>query len=233
VTISQTIPAYVGVMPKRDGSQTPEQYSAAMDTWIAYLAPLNTPYNTFATQANALAVTVNGYRLEAESSKDAAADSATAAAQSVQELQQYANTALNFKGEWSSLTGALAVPASVFHNGFFWQLLNNLANVAASEPGVSADWALTTTSAGRVVVLPPVNISTAGRYFIAGAGDVTLPNPASLPDGQSFDFAVAVGFEPQLVTVTDGIKTKLGLTDTLVMDLSGAELVTNNGKYEV
>jgi hypothetical protein len=31
----------------------------------------------------------------------------------------------------------------------------------------------------------------------------------------------------------DGIKTKIGLTDTLIMDRSGAELVTNNGKYEV
>jgi hypothetical protein len=85
----------------------------------------------------------------------------------------------------------------------------------------------------RTLLVPPTTVTEQGRYFIVGNGDVTLPNPTSLPDGQSFDFAVAVGFEPQLVTVTDGIKTKIGLTDTLIMDLSGAELVTNNGKYEV
>jgi hypothetical protein len=85
----------------------------------------------------------------------------------------------------------------------------------------------------RVLLTPPITVTEKGRYLIAGNGNVTLPNPTSLPEGQSFDFTVAVGFEPQLVTVTGGIKTKIGLTDVLIMDLSGAELVTNNGKYEV
>ena len=41
---------------------------------------------------------------------------------------------------WASLTGALAKPASVSHNGLLWGLLNNLADVTTSEPGVTADW---------------------------------------------------------------------------------------------
>lgn len=48
----------------------------------------------------------------------------------------------NFKGAWSSLSGALNKPATVSHAGSRWSLLNNLANVAASTPGVSADWEL-------------------------------------------------------------------------------------------
>lgn len=46
----------------------------------------------------------------------------------------------NFKGAWSGLTGALNKPATVSHSGSRWNLLNNLADVTASTPGVSADW---------------------------------------------------------------------------------------------
>lgn len=48
--------------------------------------------------------------------------------------------AANFKGNWSALTGALAVPSAVYHSSKFWLLLSNLADVTASEPGVDADW---------------------------------------------------------------------------------------------
>ena len=63
---------------------------------------------------------------------------ATAAALSADAAANLAD----FKGTWSSLTGALNKPATVLHNGSYWALLNNLANVALSEPGVSnTDWA--------------------------------------------------------------------------------------------
>lgn len=48
----------------------------------------------------------------------------------------------NYKGAWSSLTGALNVPALVSHSGQRWNLLSNLANVTTSEPGVGAAWEL-------------------------------------------------------------------------------------------
>ncbi len=72
--------------------------------------------------------------------------------------------AANFKGTWSSLTGALNKPASVYHSGTVWALLNNLANVALSQPGVSADWA---------------NIGGVKR-----SGD-TMTGPLSVPAGAS------------------------------------------------
>lgn len=53
----------------------------------------------------------------------------------------------NFKGLWSALSGALSCPASVYHVGGYWMLASNLANVAAKEPAVDAEWiALTITS---------------------------------------------------------------------------------------
>lgn len=48
--------------------------------------------------------------------------------------------AANFKGNWSALTGALAVPASVYHSSKFWLLLSSLADVTAATPGVSGSW---------------------------------------------------------------------------------------------
>ena len=54
-----------------------------------------------------------------------------------------ADTALaaaNFKGAWSGLTGALNVPASVSHDGRFWMLTEDVADITTVEPGVSAVW---------------------------------------------------------------------------------------------
>ena len=55
---------------------------------------------------------------------------------------QAANAAssANYKGLWSALTGALNMPASVFHAGSYWALNGNLANVTTATPGVSASW---------------------------------------------------------------------------------------------
>lgn len=49
--------------------------------------------------------------------------------------------AANFAGNWVDLTGALSIPASVYHAGKVWLLLDNLADVTASEPdGSNNDW---------------------------------------------------------------------------------------------
>lgn len=79
-------------------------------------------------------------------------NNATSAAESASVAQAGAESASNaaavamagnhFKGAWSSLAGALNRPASVIHNGQYWMLLNDLLDVAASEPGVdTANWA--------------------------------------------------------------------------------------------
>jgi hypothetical protein len=69
---------------------------------------------------------------------DAAADASAAAV-----------AAANFKGEWSTLTGALAIPASVSHNGSVWVLTQSLADVTSNEPGVDSPnyWILVTLPA--------------------------------------------------------------------------------------
>ena len=61
--------------------------------------------------------------------------------------------AANFKGEWSTLAGALNKPACVKHGFRFWLLLNNLVNVAASVPSDgNPDWTTTDKVAGTALV---------------------------------------------------------------------------------
>jgi hypothetical protein len=63
----------------------------------------------------------------------------------------------NFKGSWSSLTGALNIPASVYHSSRFWILLSNLADVTTDVPGVSGLWVDVTN------ILQGVNTASGAR----------------------------------------------------------------------
>lgn len=94
----------------------------------------------FVTETNDIAVQVSTDAGTASVSATAAADSAFTAAASA-----------NYKGEWSTLSGALNIPASVSNNGQLYILKNNIANVAASQPGVSSDWLL--LGGSRLVML--------------------------------------------------------------------------------
>jgi hypothetical protein len=73
---------------------------------------------------------------------EAAALAAQASALTAASSATVAANAANFKGNWSALTGALSVPSSVYHNGFYYNLITNTASVQTNEPGVSAIWVL-------------------------------------------------------------------------------------------
>jgi hypothetical protein len=114
----------------------PTVFSAEMDTFLGKLP-------AWTTEANALAVDANANAVAAASSASDSANSAIASANSAASSGIYATQAAsyaNFKGLWSSLTGALAVPASVYHVNKYWMLLSNIADVTAKTPGVATEW---------------------------------------------------------------------------------------------
>ena len=126
--------------------------------------------------------------LSASESADAAQSAAVGAAAS----QEIALAATAFKGLWASLAGPLARPASVKHNGRFWLLLNDLANVAASQPGVSADW----TSMDTGTVAQDVNTNTTmlpGVVYAVKTLGITLSLPDTLAPGDKFAAVDASG----------------------------------------
>lgn len=128
---------------------------------------------------------INDLAENAHTNALSANESATAAQQSALDASNAAAPALaaaNFKGLWGDLTGPLSKPACVKHNGRFWMLLNNLADVTASEPGVTADW--TGLDAGDVVseVITSTSMLVGVRYVVK-TGGITLTAPGSLQVG--------------------------------------------------
>lgn len=127
-----TVPIYAGVVPNRK-TQGALDFTNAAVTWTDYQASQLVPgINMTLAGINDNVAVINGYSQNAADSAEEASDYAVAAASSA-----------NFKGLWSSLSGSINVPATVFHKGAFWQLLYNLSNVAASEPSASSNWAFT------------------------------------------------------------------------------------------
>lgn len=125
--------------------------------------------------------------LNAISSMEFAADSqgfAQAAADRLGDVQTAANgafAAANYKGEWSTLSGALNVPATVTHLGRLWYLKLNLANVTSQAPALgSTYWGEVSRNDFTVLACPAgsTNAADRGMYRMTAATSV-LVLPAS------------------------------------------------------
>lgn len=105
------------------------------------------------------------------------AESATAAASaaaSAAGVQAVVLGAANFKGLWSGLTGALPKPATVKDGGRFWLLLDDLADVTAAVPGVSASWTALDTGVAPTQYITSNTTVVPGVRYIIGAPGITL-----------------------------------------------------------
>jgi hypothetical protein len=114
-----TIPAMTEPVPTRADRAS---FAARADVTLSELPPTVTAINAAIAAMNITAAAVDA---------DAAAADLSALA---------ALAAANYKGEWSALSGALAIPAAVSHNSVVYILLSNTANVALITPGVSGQW---------------------------------------------------------------------------------------------
>lgn len=134
-----TVPSirlYSGIVPNPN-TQPAEEFSNNAIDWTSYQADeLAADINDSVEQFNIDFITVNSNTIAAADSAISAAESELASSESA--LTSEANA--NFKGLWADLTGSLNIPATVSHNGKSWQLLNDLADVTASEPSVTSDW---------------------------------------------------------------------------------------------
>ena len=206
-------------------TDTPEVFDPKAVTFNLFLA------NTFVGEANALATEAETNALSAEEDALTASD----AAASAQEVQSVVVASANFAGEWSSLTGPISVPSSVYHNGQYWQLLNNLADVTLSEPGVSADWASITSS----TIWTPISTSQtldANTYYAVDftGGPLTLTLPAT-PDANDFiQFYTSAGDATDSVIARNG-STIMGLAEDLTInyDAKALHLVFNGTTWRV
>lgn len=131
--------------------------------------------NNLVPQVNLVAGEVNSAAAAAAASASSASISQGIAAAAAAAAVLSAGS--SFKGAWSSLSGALAVPATVAHNGLTWVLLSDLANVATATPGVSASWQCLQKGVLQVVAASTNTpfTTTSSSYVDAGLSAVITP----------------------------------------------------------
>lgn len=163
----------LGTVPQR--TMSGEVYEPAADAFMGKLPG-------FGSGANALASWMESIGAAVETN---ATNAAAAAASAL--------AAANFKGDWSGLTGALAVPAAVSHAGAAWLLLSDVADVTAHTPGVSGVW-LRMFSMGiarfAVVEVADDYVGAARQWVEQAANNKTVWMPPDPPPGTEFGFGI-------------------------------------------
>jgi hypothetical protein len=199
----------ISALPTAPSRADPSTFASRADAWVAALP-------TFASETNAVAGEVNSNASAASASASAASTSAGTASSA----SATAAAAANFKGEWSALTGALAVPASVAHSGRLWVLLSNIADVTAKTPGVASEWQNLTSLS--VDIKAPVQAVAAlavdcslSTYFtktIAGNSTFTFSNA---PSDRAFGFTLELTHTSGTVTWPSSVKWPQDTAPTL------------------
>ncbi len=119
---------------------------------------------------------------------------AASAASSAADVQAVVLGAANFKGLWSGLTGALPKPATVKDGGRFWLLLDDLADVTAAVPGVSASWTALDTGVAPTQYITSNTPVVPGVRYIIGAASLTLDmTGVAWAKGDYFGIREAIG----------------------------------------
>ena len=120
-----------------DANDGPETFTDDVDQFLGALPSWTDSINAAGDYIDGVGAQVDADKIASGASATAAANSATAASTS----QNLAAASADYKGLWSAQTGAANKPYSVFHNGSFWALNVNLANVTTQEPSLTnANW---------------------------------------------------------------------------------------------
>ena len=159
---------------------------------------------------------------DAQASATAALASKNAAALS----EANAAASANFKGDWSSLTGAIAKPASVSHNGAIWGLLNNLADITTSQPGVTADWVYISGAFPTQRINTNTTAVPNVTYVMYGA--CTLTAPAISGNRKQFGIVVLPGVTGAIFAPAGADKTR-GASGSQPIDAPFSATLTDSG----
>lgn len=206
---------------------------------------MRTAFNDAGAWVQAAVATVFGYKQSAERAASDAQGYATTAGNraldaegAANEASQYAQIAAataNFKGEWGDLTGPLAIPASVYHSGSYWQLLNNLADVTLSEPGVSADWIGTDTDVqGWAAISTSTVLEKNARYAVTFGSALNLTLPAAPLNNDSVWIYRSGGDATGSTIIRNG-NTIMGVAEDMTIDsnITSLTLIFNGSDWRI
>ncbi len=148
-------------------------------------APQRSDRSTFADRADARLTWEDAHLVPELNAAVAQVNDNTAICEAGAQAAHVAIASANFKGAWSTLTGALAVPASVFHGGAFWVLLSDVADVTAKVPGVAAEWKEAQTVSQLPWFTASGSIAKGGAAAINSDGTVSAPATTAAAAGTS------------------------------------------------
>lgn len=220
-------------------------FSRKSSIFISWIPTFRAAVNDAGVWIQAAMATILGHLQGAEQARDDASDHASDAAasagqslgfaensgtyalesegyaQQANAFSQLAASVANFVGPWAELSGALSTPASTRHNGTYWTLLRNIADVAASEPGVSADWAPVDVDDVQswITITGSTTLETGNRYAVNFTAGTVLTLPASPPTNGTIDLYRRSG-DPRGAVINRNGKTIMGLAENLTLDTS-------------
>lgn len=154
------------------------------DTYNAAAYATTEAYPVMISEMTTAAGIVESNANLSEQQAGVASTAALTAAARLVDVQTAANgafAAANYKGEWSTLTGALNVPATVTHLGRLWYLKLNLANVTTQAPALgSTYWGEVSRNDFTVYACPAGTTVAADRgLYRMSSGSSVLQLPAS------------------------------------------------------
>lgn len=151
--------------PPAPDRRDPDTFSTKAKDSIDYWAIMTAEAEVFASDMNGLKDDAQTAKIEADAAKLAAEgfkdDSESA--------RNVSLAAANFKGLWVNQAGAASIPYSVYHDGEYWMLVENLANVSASEPSD------TNTNWRNISVMQIVRVPTAIAPLSGSTGVTPTP----------------------------------------------------------
>jgi len=221
-----TVPTITPLPPAPSRNDGPANFTPMADALMA-------AQPRFVDETNTVAAFAHQRALDADSRATDSATSAAAAQQALTDARlarDAAQSTANFKGPWSSLSGSLALPATVLHRQQIWTLLTGLANVAASEPGVSGDWLVM----GGIDASHTADFTAArnASYWLGTTLTATLPDTSTPPPKGTFvRLTKALGAEPTIQAGAGAavIQTAKGSAASVLFDLDAEIVFVFNG----
>lgn len=165
------------------------------------------------------------YSNQRANDSNTSAETAAARLIDVQTAANGAFAAANYKGEWSTLSGALNVPATVTHQGRLWYLKLNLANVTTQAPALgSTYWGEVSRNDFTVLPCPAgtTNAADRGLYRMTSSTSVLL-----LPAAPWHGMVVAAANVSGTLTpvISRNGKTICGDAENFTMNVLGFQIV--------
>ena len=152
MTTVSKVKEFTGPAPS---TKDPDKFNPRADTLFSEQIAFVPDINMSIEELNTVAGEVNVNKIESETARDKAEDWADGDIDTEIETDKYSAkhwsskaeesknslaSSVNFKGNWSDLTGSLSAPASVYHLSLFWQLASDLADVTVKVPGTDSEW---------------------------------------------------------------------------------------------